>query len=76
MEIKKGKFVIKSEWTREEISDFEITMGLDAEKIMVKNLIIVSLSAGNRVRCTASLVERVEGEDESLVNDLDLIGMI
>jgi hypothetical protein len=46
------------------------------EKIMVKNLILVSLSAGNRLRCTASLVERVEGEDESLVNDLDLIGMI
>lgn len=46
------------------------------EKIMVKNLIIVSLSAGNRVRCTASLVERVEGEDESLVNALDLVGLI
>ncbi len=46
------------------------------EKIMVKNLIIVSLSEGKSLRCTASLVEKIEGEDESLVNALDLIGLI
>jgi hypothetical protein len=46
------------------------------EKIMVKNLILVSLSEGNRLRCTASLVEKIEGEDESLVNALDLVGLI
>jgi hypothetical protein len=34
MEIREGIFVIKSEWTREEISDLEITMGLDVEKII------------------------------------------
>jgi hypothetical protein len=43
---------------------------------MVKNLILVSLSEGNRLRCTASLVEKIEGEDESLVNALDLVGLI
>jgi len=46
------------------------------EKIMVKNLIIVSLSEGKKLRCNASLVERVEGEDELLVNDLDQFGLI
>jgi len=46
------------------------------EKIMVKNLILVSLSEGNRLRCTASLVEKIEEEDESLVNALDLVGLI
>jgi hypothetical protein len=46
------------------------------EKIMVKNLIIVSLSEGKRLRCTASLVEKVEGEDEALINNLDRVGFI
>ena len=46
------------------------------EKSMVKNLILVSLSDGKRLRCEASLVEKVEGEDESLVNILDSVGLI
>lgn len=49
------------------------------EKIMQKNILIKSMGDGHRtprLRCPANLVIKVEGEDESLVNSLDLIGLI
>ncbi len=58
MEIKKGKFVIKSEWTREEISDFEITMGLDAEKIM-EEILVAEIKEYKQARKIPALTGRI-----------------
>ncbi len=58
MEIKKGKFVIKSEWTREEISDFEITMGLDAEKIM-EEILVAEIKEYKKARKIPALTGRI-----------------
>jgi hypothetical protein len=49
------------------------------EKIMRKNVLLKAMTENQksqRLRCSAGLVTKVEGEDESLLNSLDLIGLV
>lgn len=49
------------------------------EKIMQKNIILKSMmdtQQSPRIKCSASIVTKIEGEDESLVNILDTVGLI
>lgn len=49
------------------------------EKIMQKNIILKSMTdtqQSPRIKCSASIVTKIEGEDESLVNILDTVGLI
>lgn len=49
------------------------------EKIMQKNIILKSMMDTHqspRIKCSASIVTKIEGEDESLVNILDTVGLI
>lgn len=49
------------------------------EKIMQKNILLKSMTDTQRVsrlRISADLVTKVEGEDENLINSLDLVGLV
>ena len=49
------------------------------EKIMQKNVLLKAMTDSQRVqklRCSAGLVTKVEGEDESLLNSLDSVGLV
>ena len=49
------------------------------EKIMQKNIIIQAMSktqTTQRLRCSADVVRKMEAEDETLVNALDVLGII
>ena len=49
------------------------------EKIMQKNIILKSMTdtpQSPRIKCSASIVTKIEGEDQSLVNILDTVGLI
>ena len=49
------------------------------EKIMRKNILLESMTENQRtrkLRCSADVVVKVEGEDESLLNSLDLVGLV